>query len=124
MGSNLFQNKDVDLENCSERQGEGDPNPSDSALLLPHVAGTTQVPQRAPLIPLIAQKTERPGPVRGVLLCMESSTPSRDTAWGMSEENVEIVRRLYDRFLGGDLESAFAVFDPEIEAYDHDIPES
>ena len=27
-----------------------------------------------------------------VPLCMESSTPSRDTAWAMSEENVEVVR--------------------------------
>src|SRR5215204_5089252 len=29
------------------------------------------------------------------LLCMESSTAWRDTAWAMSQENVEIVRRLY-----------------------------
>jgi hypothetical protein len=52
LGSNLFQNKHVDLENRSERQGEGDPNPSDSALLLPRVAGTTQVsPASAPRFP-------------------------------------------------------------------------
>jgi uncharacterized protein len=29
---------------------------------------------------------------------MESSSPSRDTAWAMSEENVEIVRRAYEAF--------------------------
>src|SRR5688572_28125478 len=27
---------------------------------------------------------------------MESRTPSRDTAWAMSEENVELVRRIYN----------------------------
>ena len=34
----------------------------------------------------------------------------------MSEENVEIVRGSYDAYLRGDLESALAAFDPEIEA--------
>lgn len=29
---------------------------------------------------------------------MESSTPPRDTAWTMSEENVEIARRIYEVF--------------------------
>ena len=28
---------------------------------------------------------------------MESSTPPRDTAWAMSEENVEIIRRMLDQ---------------------------
>ena len=42
----------------------------------------------------------------------------------MSEGNVEIVRRSYDAYLRGDLESALAVCDPEIEIYDHDIPDS
>jgi hypothetical protein len=28
-----------------------------------------------------------------VLLCMESGTPWRDTAWAMSQENVDAVRR-------------------------------
>ena len=42
----------------------------------------------------------------------------------MSEENVEIVRRFYDAYVSGDLESALAAFDPEIEVYDHDILES
>jgi ketosteroid isomerase-like protein len=42
----------------------------------------------------------------------------------MSQENVEIVRRSYDAYVRGDLESALAAFDPEIEIYDHDIPDS
>src|SRR4249920_2216447 len=42
----------------------------------------------------------------------------------MSEENVEVVRRCYDAYLRCDLESALLAFDPEIEANDHDIPDS
>jgi ketosteroid isomerase-like protein len=42
----------------------------------------------------------------------------------MSQENVKIVRRSYDAYLRGDLESSLADVDPEIEVYDHDIPES
>jgi ketosteroid isomerase-like protein len=42
----------------------------------------------------------------------------------MSQENVEIVRRGYDAYVRGDLDSALAAFDPEIEIYDHDIPDS
>jgi hypothetical protein len=30
-----------------------------------------------------------------ILLCMESATPTRDTAWAMSEENVEAVRQMF-----------------------------
>jgi ketosteroid isomerase-like protein len=41
----------------------------------------------------------------------------------MSQENVEIVRRSYAAYVRGDLESALAAFDPEIEIYDHDIPD-
>jgi uncharacterized protein len=33
----------------------------------------------------------------------------------MSEENVEIVRRLMDAYLSGDFETALAAFDPEVE---------
>jgi hypothetical protein len=29
---------------------------------------------------------------------MESGTPSRDTAWAMSEENVEVVLEAFGRF--------------------------
>jgi ketosteroid isomerase-like protein len=39
----------------------------------------------------------------------------------MSQENVEIVRHFYDAFARGDPEVGFAVFDTEVEAYDHDI---
>jgi uncharacterized protein len=35
----------------------------------------------------------------------------------MSEENVEIVRRGYEAFDSGDLETAFALFDPEVEVH-------
>jgi ketosteroid isomerase-like protein len=37
---------------------------------------------------------------------------------------VEIVRGGYDAYVRGDVESALAAFDPEIEIYDHDIPDS
>jgi ketosteroid isomerase-like protein len=33
----------------------------------------------------------------------------------MAEENVEIVRRMYRAFLGGDFKESLAVFDPEVE---------
>ena len=42
----------------------------------------------------------------------------------MLQENVEIVRRCYDAYGRGDLDSALAAFDPEIEIYDHDLPDS
>jgi uncharacterized protein len=42
----------------------------------------------------------------------------------MSQENVEVVRRGYEAYERGDMESAFADLDPEIEVYDHDIPDS
>jgi ketosteroid isomerase-like protein len=41
----------------------------------------------------------------------------------MSHENVELVRGFYEAFGRGDLESALAVFDPRIVAFDHDIPD-
>ena len=37
---------------------------------------------------------------------------------------MEIVRRSYDAYGRGDLEAAVVDLDPEIEIYDHDIPES
>ena len=44
---------------------------------------------------------------------MESSTPGRDTAWAMSEENVEIVRRLIAAFnSGGDARLAVEIVEP------------
>ena len=42
----------------------------------------------------------------------------------MSQENVEAVRRSYEAYERGDMESALAALDPEIEVYDHDIPDS
>ena len=47
---------------------------------------------------------------------MESSTPPRDTAWAMAEENVEVVRHLYDAALRGDTEAVIDCLDPEVRA--------
>ena len=45
---------------------------------------------------------------------MESSSPGRDTARAMSEENVEIVRGMYAAFRSGDADGALAYFDPGV----------
>jgi ketosteroid isomerase-like protein len=51
-----------------------------------------------------------------VLLCMESTSQSRDTATrGMSRENVEIVRGIYDAAARRDTEKVRAAYDPEVE---------
>ena len=42
----------------------------------------------------------------------------------MSQQNVEIVRRLHGAYARGDLEAVFAALDPEIEVHDHDLPDS
>jgi ketosteroid isomerase-like protein len=42
----------------------------------------------------------------------------------VSLENVEIVRQCYDAYVRGDMQAALAVVDPEIEVYDHDIPDA
>jgi ketosteroid isomerase-like protein len=42
----------------------------------------------------------------------------------MSQQNVEIVRRLHDAYARGDLEAVLAALDPEIEVHDHDLPDS
>jgi hypothetical protein len=42
----------------------------------------------------------------------------------MSQETVEIVRRGYEAYARGDMDAAVAPFDPEIEIYDHDIPDA
>jgi hypothetical protein len=39
---------------------------------------------------------------------MESGTPSRDTAWAMSEENVEVVRRWFEEVFSRDLKDVQA----------------
>ena len=43
------------------------------------------------------------------------SGPPRDTAWAMSEENVELVRRLLDMFAKREHEGVFELYDPDIE---------
>jgi len=42
----------------------------------------------------------------------------RDTAWAMSEENVEIIRRGYELYAAGDLERVAALFSPSAELPD------
>ena len=46
---------------------------------------------------------------------MESAAAQRDTAWAMSEENVEIVRRGVDAWNRRDIEALTALGDPEAE---------
>src|SRR5690349_11906732 len=44
---------------------------------------------------------------------MESSTPSRDTAWAMSDENVEIVKRSLVAYSGRDFEAMREMAHPD-----------
>ena len=46
---------------------------------------------------------------------MESSTPPRDTAWAMSEENVEMVRRYFEAYDRGDIDGWKSLLAPEVE---------
>jgi ketosteroid isomerase-like protein len=46
---------------------------------------------------------------------MESGGLGRDTAWGMSEENVEVVRQIYGAVHRGDPGTVLALYDPEVE---------
>jgi uncharacterized protein len=46
---------------------------------------------------------------------MESSTPPRDTAWAMSQDNVEIIRRAYAAFNRHDWDAVLEAVDPDIE---------
>src|SRR6266480_7423981 len=57
-------------------------------------------------------------------LCMESSTPWRDTAWAMSEENVETARHFTESLVRGDYDAAAADLGPDLEIDDTDITES
>jgi hypothetical protein len=41
---------------------------------------------------------------------MESSTPSRDTAWAISQENVELAKRFNKGGRHGDVEASFFQF--------------
>jgi hypothetical protein len=43
-------------------------------------------------------------------LCMESSTTPRDTAWAMSEENVEITRRAFAESTTGGWEACMGTY--------------
>jgi ketosteroid isomerase-like protein len=52
------------------------------------------------------------------------ATSPGDTGRAMSQENVELVRGSFEAYLRGDLETALAGFDPEVEIYDHDIPDA
>ena len=45
---------------------------------------------------------------------MESSTPPRDTAWAMSEENVEIFKRGIEAWNRKDIPGFLRAADPEI----------
>jgi ketosteroid isomerase-like protein len=45
---------------------------------------------------------------------MESSTPPRDTAWAMSQENVEIVRALFEAWNTGDMDTLRERYDPDV----------
>ena len=45
---------------------------------------------------------------------MESSGRQRDTAWAMSEENVEVVRKQIDAFNRGDLDAWLGCLSPEV----------
>jgi ketosteroid isomerase-like protein len=46
---------------------------------------------------------------------MESGTPQRDTAWAMSEENVEIVRAAFAALNRGDFDAILETYDPHVE---------
>ena len=50
----------------------------------------------------------------GYPLCMESSTPSRDTAWAMSEENVEVVRAAAQAWNADDMDAFRELHDPDV----------
>ena len=45
---------------------------------------------------------------------MESTTNGRDTAWAMSEENVEIVRKAFEAYNARDMESLRGLYHPEV----------
>ena len=47
---------------------------------------------------------------------MESGTPSRDTAWAVSQENIEVVFAAFRRFEADDMSGFRALLDPGIAA--------
>ena len=62
-------------------------------------------------LPFICEWVEGPA----LLLCMESSTPPRDTASAMSKENVELFRQAIDAFNRRDREAWLRLCEPEFE---------
>ena len=70
--------------------------------------------RRSPSPELSRQRCRREAP----LLCMEGSTPSRDTGWAMSQENVELVRGAFALMsIPGDSETMIAASDPSFEMH-------
>src|SRR6476659_5449853 len=55
--------------------------------------------------------------VVGVALWTKSSTPPRDTAWAMSQENVELLHQGVAAWNRRDLDGYLELADPEIEWY-------
>jgi ketosteroid isomerase-like protein len=53
-------------------------------------------------------------------VALAARNPGRDTARAMSQENVEVVREVWNAFNRGDLDTFIEFFDPEIEW--HDLP--
>ncbi len=54
-----------------------------------------------------------PTPVRREKASL-SLTPTRDTAWAMSEENVELVKRMFSAWQDGDLNASLAFYDESL----------
>jgi ketosteroid isomerase-like protein len=52
--------------------------------------------------------------VSEALCSVSGSTPSRDTAQAMSQENMEIVRQIYAQWETGDMEAGVDRFDPDV----------
>lgn len=48
-------------------------------------------------------------------VALRARRPERDTGRGMSQKNVEVVRRSCEAFVAGDAETAMAALDPQIE---------
>src|SRR5436305_11916072 len=56
---------------------------------------------------------------------MESGSPSRDTAWPMSQENVDLAQKALDAFNQRDRTAWLALTDPEVQVVPpRDWPES
>ncbi len=49
---------------------------------------------------------------------MESGTPWRDTAWAMSQEDVELIRRYYRAWNGGGLDAVRAFWSDDFQWHD------